>query len=124
PRYPPIRLEVWSEHPFAQRISELNRNGRPAGTHDHARKRIGVCGRSEQRGGGANVWRDDVRLLEPKRVRDANHELAHRAWRHQRVSPLGAAESWEVDRDQVCRFGQPRPDWFVGEHTLRPWTEQ
>jgi hypothetical protein len=64
------------------------------------------------------VW-----LLELKFVGDACDEIAHRTWRQQRVFAFGAAKTWKVNRDQVCRFGQSRPDGFVREHTLRPWTE-
>ncbi len=39
---PPIRLEVLCEYPFAQRISELNRNGHAAGTYDEAQEALGV----------------------------------------------------------------------------------
>ena len=34
------------------------------------------------------------------------------------------AEAREIDRHHVRRLGQPRPDGFVREHTLRPWTER
>ena len=35
-------------------------------------------GRGEERGPGANVGADNVRVLEAEHVSDAHHELAHR----------------------------------------------
>src|SRR5262249_7913942 len=84
----------------------------------------GCVAAANRRSGCANVWRDDVRLLKPKRVGDPRHELAHGAWRHQRLSAFGTPEPREIDRHQVRRFAEPRPDWFVREHTLWLWAEQ
>jgi len=38
---------VWCKHPFAQRLSELKRNGGTAGADDEAEEAAGVCRRGE-----------------------------------------------------------------------------
>ena len=81
-------------------------------------------GRGEQRGGGADVGTDDVRVLEPERVGEADDELAHRPRREQRIAALGMTESRQVDRHQMRVFGEPQPGRLEGEQALRPRAQQ
>ena len=81
-------------------------------------------GSGEQRGGGADVGTDDVRVLEPERVGEADDELAHRARREQLIAPLGMTESRQVDGHQMRAFGEPQPSRFEGEQALRPGAQQ
>ena len=80
--------------------------------------------RGEQRRTGADVGTDDVRELEPERVGDTNHELAHRPRREQRVAALGMTEPRQVDRHQMRVLGEPQPGRLEREQTLRPWAQQ
>ncbi len=66
----------------------------------------------------------DVRVLEPEGVGDANHELAHRPRREQRVATLGMAEPGQVDRHQMGVFGEPDPGRVEREQALRPRAQQ
>ena len=65
------------------------------------RSRPGCSGGGEQRGRGADVGADDMRVLQPEGVGGANDELAHRLRGQQRVVALGMAESGQIDRHQV-----------------------
>ena len=80
-------------------------------------------GRGEQRRPGADVGADDMRVLEPEGVGDADDELAHRPRGQQRIAALGMAEPRQVNRDQVRMLGQPRPHRLEGEQAFWPWAE-
>ncbi len=105
-------------------VLEVGRNHRAATPDDEAPQAVRIHGRGEERGGGADVRTDDVRVLEPERVGDENHELAHRPRRHQRVATLGMAEPGQVDRHQVRVFGEAEPRRLEGVQAFRPRAQQ
>ena len=80
--------------------------------------------RGEQRGPGADVGTDDVRVLESERVSEASDELAHRPRGEQRVAALGMTESRQVDRHEMRVFGESQPGRLEGEQALRPRAQQ
>jgi hypothetical protein len=62
----------------------------------------------------------NVRLLQPERVGDEHNELAHRAWRHERVASLGVSEAGRSYRYEVRVLGKPRPRSARSIQALRP----
>jgi len=102
----------------------LDRVRGAAAAEDEAPQTTRMCGRGEEQGRGADVGPDGVRILEPQRVGEADHELAHRSRRQQIVATLGMTEAWQVDRHQVCVFGQSRPHRLEGEQALGPRVQQ
>jgi hypothetical protein len=81
-------------------------------------------GGGEQRGRGADVGADDVRIIEPECVRDGHDEVAHGARGQQRILTLGMPEPGQVDGDQVGALGEPQPRRLEREQALRPRAEQ
>ena len=75
-------------------------------------------------GRGADVWADDVRIIEPECAGDADEELAHGTRGQQRVLALRMPEPGQVDRHQMSALGEPRPRRLEGEKALRPWAQQ
>jgi hypothetical protein len=51
-----------------------------------------IQGRGEERGPAANIGADDMRVLEPECVGDANDGLAHRPQGQQRIAALGMTD--------------------------------
>ena len=120
-RYP---VEVGSFDPVLQHSIQLERK-RGASTPDHKAPqaaRIQGCG--EERGPGADVGADDVRVVELERVRETDDELAHRTRRQQLVAALGMTEPRQVDRHQMCLLGEAQPCRLECEQALRPGAQQ
>ena len=99
-------------------------NAAPPLPDDEAAQPARMQGSGEQRGAGADVGADDVRVLEPERVGEADDELAHRPRREQLIAALGMTESRQVDGHQMRVLGEPRPGRLEGEQALRPRAQQ
>jgi hypothetical protein len=106
----PVPLQVGGLDPVLQRPAQLERERRAPAPDDQAAQPAGIQRRGDKRRPGADVGPDDVRVLEPEGVGDANEERAHRPWRQQRVATLGMTEPgrstatrWvcSASRDQV-----------------------
>src|SRR5262249_51801198 len=124
---PPVDTTVWLEirsfDPLLQGVTYLKRDGRATPADDPAAEPPRMQRRTEERGGGADVGTNDVRVLEAEGIRHADEELAHGPGRHQLVAALGTAESRQVDGHEVRVLGEPRPARLEGIQALRPWAE-
>jgi hypothetical protein len=107
-----------------QHPTQLERKSRGPTTDDKAPQTARIQSRGEKRGPSANIGSDDVRLLKPKRISNANDELAHRPRRQQRIPTLGMTEPRQVNCHQMRTVGQPRPRRLEGEQALRPRAQQ
>jgi hypothetical protein len=83
-----------------------------------------VEGCGEERGTGADVGTDDVRLLQPERVGKVHNELAHRVRRHERIASLGVSEARKVYRYEMRVLGKPQPRRLERVQALRPRTKE
>ena len=117
-------LQAMGPDPVLQRPAELERNRDCPAADDETAEPSRMPRRGEQCGRRADVGADDVRLLQPERVGDGEHELAHRSRGHQGVAALGVAEPRQVDRHQMGLLGELPPDRLEGQQRLRPRTEQ
>ena len=83
-----------------------------------------MAGRGEQRRWRADVGAHQVRIADVPLIQDPDQELAHRRGGQQVGSPLGAAETRQVDRQQPRDARQPRPHPVEGVQALWPRTGQ